>query len=182
MQSWKTLARQVILNHSKYLAVESHVIELPDGSTISEWPWVVAPDYVNVVPVTKGHEFVCFRQTKYGVEGVSLAPVGGYLEPGEDPLGAAKRELMEETGYEAPEWISLGRYRVDGNRGVGIAHFFLACDARPVAEADADDLEEQALLLLSRTEIEVALAEGEFKLLPWAAIVALTLLHLDRKG
>jgi hypothetical protein len=51
-----------------------------------------------------------------------------------------------------------------------------------VAEADADDLEEQELLLLSRVEIEVALAEGEFKLLPWAAIVALTLLHLDRKG
>ena len=182
MRSWKTLARHVILDHSKYLAVESHVIELPDGRTISEWPWVVAPDYVNVVPVTKDHEFVCFRQTKYGVEGVSLAPVGGYLEPGEDPLAAAQREMMEETGYKASEWINLGKYRVDGNRGVGVAHFFLACDAWPVAKADADDLEEQQLLLLSRAEVEVALAEGEFKLLPWAAIVALSLLHLDRKG
>jgi ADP-ribose pyrophosphatase len=182
MQSWKTLARRVILNHSKYLAVENHVIELPDGRVISEWPWVVTPDYVNVVAVTKDHEFVCFRQTKYGVEGVSLAPVGGYLEAGEDPLAAAQREMMEETGYEAPEWVNLGQYPVDGNRGVGVAHFFLACDARPVAEADADDLEEQELLLLSRAEIEVALAEGEFKLLPWAAIVALTLFHLDRKG
>jgi ADP-ribose pyrophosphatase len=182
MQSWKTLARHVILNHSKYLAVESHVIELPDGRVISDWPWVVTPDYVNVVPVTKDHKFVCFRQTKYGVEGMSLATVGGYLERGEDPLAAAQRELMEETGYEAPEWINLGQYSVDGNRGVGVAHFFLACDARPVAEVDADDLEEQQLLLLSRAEIEVALAEGEFKLLPWAAIVALTLFHLDRKG
>ena len=181
MRSWKTLARDVILNHSKYLAVESHVIELPDGRVITEWPWVVAPDYVNVVAVTRDRKFVCFRQTKYAVEGVSLAPVGGYLERGEDPLSAAKRELMEETGYEALEWIDLGQYRVDGNRGVGIAHFFLACDAGPVVEADADDLEEQELFLLSRAEVEVSLAEGEFKLLPWAAIVALSLLHLDRK-
>ncbi len=181
MQPWKTLSRRIILKHSKYLIVENHAVELPDGRVISEWPWIITPDYINVLVVTQDGEFLCFRQTKYGVEGTSLAPVGGYLEPGEDPLAAAQRELLEETGYQAPEWTSLGHYGVDGNRGAGTAHFFLARGALRVSEPDADDLEEQELLHLSRSEMEAAIANGEFKSLPWAAVVALALLHLNRE-
>ena len=181
MLPWKTLLRRTVLNHSEYLTVEEHTVELPDGRVISDWPWVITPDYINVVVVTEGGEFVCFRQTKYGLEGTSLAPVGGYLEPGEDPLVAAQRELLEETGYEAPEWISLGRYRVDGNRGAGIAYFFLARGACRVTEPDADDLEEQELLYLSRSEVEAAVEAGEFASLPWVAVVALALHHLLRE-
>jgi ADP-ribose pyrophosphatase len=181
MQSWKTASRRTILNYGKYLVVEEHTVELPDGRVISDWPWVITPDYVNVLAMTEDGEFVCFRQTKYGVEGTSLAPVGGYLEPGEDPLVAAQRELLEETGYQASEWISLGHYGVDGNRGAGTAHFFLARGARCVAEPDADDLEEQELLLLGRADVEAGIAAEEFKSLPWAAAVAVALLYLRRE-
>jgi ADP-ribose pyrophosphatase len=180
MQPWRTRARRTILNHSKYLSVEAHTIELPDGRVIEDWPWLATPDFVNVVAVSEDGLCVVFRQTKYAVEGTSLAPVGGYLEPGEDPLAAAKRELLEETGYEAPEWASLGRYVVDGNRGAGTAHFYLARSARRVADIHADDLEEQELLTLTRSEIEAALAAGEFKVLPWAAAMALALQAIDR--
>jgi len=64
---------------------------------------------------------------------------------------------------------------VDGNRGAGAAHFYLAYGAQRVTDIDADDLEEQELLLLTRAEVEAALDAGEFKLLPWATIVALAL-------
>ncbi len=175
MQSWKTLARRTLLNHSKFLVVEEHTVELPDGRVIDDWPWVITPDYINVTAVTEEGLFLCFRQTKYAVDGVSLAVVGGYLEPGEDPLVAAKRELREETGYEASAWLALGRLPVDGNRGAGVAYPFLATGARRVTMIDADDLEEQELLLLSRAEMEAALDAGEFKSLPWAAAVALAL-------
>ena len=181
MQLWKTLSRRVVLDQGKFLTVESHTVELPDGRVIPDWPWVITPDYVNVIAVTEDGEFLCFRQTKYGVDGTSFAAVGGYIEPGEEPLTAARRELLEETGYEAPEWIDLGHYRVDGNRGAGTAYLFLARGARRVADADADDLEEQDLLHLSRSELKAALAAGEFKLLPWATAVALALLHLERE-
>lgn len=179
MQTWKTLSRRTILNHSRYLRVENHTVELPNGRVISDWAWVVTPDYVIVAAVTQDGAFICFRQTKYSVQGVSLAPVGGYLEPGEEPLQAARRELLEETGYESSDWVDLGRYSVDGNRGAGTAHLFLARGARRVASVCADDLEEQELLLLDRGAVQAALWAGEFKVLAWAAAMALALQRID---
>ena len=179
LRPWKTLVRRTVLGYGKFLTVESHTVELPDGRVIADWPWLITPDYVNVLAVTQEGLFLCFRQTKYAVDGPSLAPVGGYLEPGEDPLVGAQRELLEETGYQAADWIDLGHYGIDGNRGAGTAFLFLARGARRVAQAQADDLEEQHLLCLSRSQLEAALAAGQFKLLSWTTVVALALRHLD---
>ena len=182
MSSWKILSKTTVLAYEKYLTVENHEIELPDGRVIPDWPWIITPDYINVVAVTQNGEFLCFRQTKYAYEGISLGVVGGYLEAAEKPLEAAQRELREETGYKASEWISLGNYAVDANRGAGRAHLFLALDATYVSEPNADDLEELELIKLSRPEIEEALATGQFKVLAWAAVVALALRYLDGRA
>jgi len=179
MQAWKTLRRTTILNHSRFLTVENHAVELPDGRVIPDWPWIITPDFVNVVAVTDDGSFLCFRQTKYALDSVSLAPVGGYVELGEDPLAAAQRELLEETGYESSKWTSLGQFAVDANRGAGQAHLFLAENARRLQAPRNDDLEEQVLLLLSRGDVEAALSSGEFKVLPWAVAFALALRHLE---
>ncbi len=178
MQLWKTLARETVLASSKYLTVEQHTIQIPGGEVIEGWEWLITPDYAIVLAQTEDGRFVCFRQTKYAAEGLTLAPVGGYLEPGEDPFVAAQRELLEETGYEAGAWDDLGHYAVDGNRGAGTAYLYLARQARHVHERNADDLEEQEMLLLSRAELEAALAAGEFKVLAWATAVALALLRI----
>ena len=178
MKPWKTKARKTILDNKPWLVVEHHTVELPDGKAIPNWPWVITPDYINVVAVTEDEHFICFRQVKYGIEGTTLSVVGGYVEAGEAPLVAAQRELLEETGYEAPDWRSLGSYLVDPNRGIATGHLFLARNARYVTPRNADDLEEQELLLLTREEIENAIEEDEIKVLAWAAAVAFALRHL----
>jgi 8-oxo-dGTP pyrophosphatase MutT (NUDIX family) len=175
MRPWRTRSRRTILDRSPWLAVEEHTVELPDGRLVEGWPWLVGREFVNVVAVTEDGSFLVLRQVKYAVDGTSLAPVGGYLDEGEEPLVAARRELLEETGYEAPDWTSLGRYVVDGNRGAGVGHLFLARGARKAAEPDADDLEEQELLRLGRDDVERALLAGEFKVMSWATAVALAL-------
>jgi ADP-ribose pyrophosphatase len=180
MQPWKTLHRRILCQPNKFLTVEAHELELPDGRRIGDWPWLIMPDYANVLARTVDGRFPCFRQTKYAVRGISLAPVGGFLEPGEDPLHAAQRELREETGYTAPIWHPLGSRVVDANRGAGTAHFFLALDAVPTGAPEPDDLEQQDLLLLTQGELEAALDRGEFKVLAWAAVVALGLRRLPQ--
>lgn len=180
LREWKTLDRQQILqvDDGKYLTVESHKLELPNGTVIENWPWLITPEFVNVVARTAAGEFICFRQTKYACRGVTMAVVGGYLDPAEQPLAAAKRELLEETGYCAANWISLGSYAIDGNRGAGRSHLFVADQAVWQQPTTNDDLEEQQLLLLSRAELQQALVAGEFQVLPWSAAVAMALVVL----
>ena len=101
LRVWETVSRKTILNYSKFLTVESHTVKLPDGEIIHDWAWLIIPSAAIVLAVTDDNRFLCFRQTKYALEGTSLAPVGGMLEPNETPFDAAKRELLEEMGYEA---------------------------------------------------------------------------------
>jgi ADP-ribose pyrophosphatase len=178
MKPWKTKTRRIILNQGPWLVVENHTVELPDGRLIPDWQWIITPDYVNVVAITLDERFLCFRQVKYGLEGITLGIVGGFVEQGEQPFQAARRELLEETGYESADWTPLGSYRVDPNRGVAMGHLYLARQAQYVAPRSADDLEEQELLLLTRSELETALTGGEFKVLAWTACLALALRQL----
>jgi ADP-ribose pyrophosphatase len=82
-------------------------------------------------------------------------------------------------GYESPDWVNLGSHILDPNRGIATMHLFLALKAKKVAEPNSDDLEDQELLFLSRNEIENALKEGEFKILAWSAVVAMSLNYLN---
>lgn len=102
LPQWETVSRETILDHSRFLTVENHVVRLPDGQTIPDWAWVIAPSAAIVLPMTADGSFLCFRQTKYAIEGTALAPVGGMLEPGEEPMAAARRELLEEMGWCRP--------------------------------------------------------------------------------
>ena len=180
MQLWKTVSRKVVQRYGKFLTVETHEIELPDGRRLKNWPWLVAPDFALVLARTTAGRFLCFRQTKYAVKSLTLAPVGGHVEPGETPLAGAKRELLEETGYTAARWVHLGSFAAHANRGGGAGHLYLALDARRRAAPTADDLEEQELLLLIRRQLETALDNGEFKVLAWVTGIALALRYLDR--
>jgi ADP-ribose pyrophosphatase len=73
------------------------------------------------------------------------------------------------------DWVPLGSYRVDPNRGIAMGHLFLARHARYVTACHADDLEEQEVIFLTRAEVESALTGGEFKVLAWAASIAFAL-------
>ena len=178
MSGWQQIGRRVLLDRPPFLRVEEHTVRAPNGEVIPDWTWVETPDYTNIAAATPDGRFVCLREARYGVEGASLAAPGGLVESGESPLDAARRELLEETGYTAPEWTPLGSYRVDCNRGVGTAHFFLARRAGRTAEPARADLERPQVLLLDRAEMETAIARGEFRSLSWAACWALAMLAL----
>jgi len=179
LKPWRTVERSTIIKN-RWLTVENHTVELPDGRQIKDWQWVIVPDYVNVLVVTPESNFLIFRQTKYAANGISLAPVGGIINDGEKPLDAAKRELLEEMGYVSNDWLFLGKFATDANRGVGIGYLYLAHNAVYVGKAESDDLEEQELIELSKEQLRVAVLSGEFKVMSWVATVGLALASLNQ--
>jgi len=97
-----------------------------------------APDWINVIPLTDDRQVLMVRQYRFGIEEFTLEIPGGMCDPGESPLEAARRELLEETGYEAGALIELGWVHpnppIQNNR----CHTFLARGPRRVAEPQPD--------------------------------------------
>jgi ADP-ribose pyrophosphatase len=82
---------------------------------------------------------------------------------------------------DAPDWVNLGSYILDPNRGIASMHLYLALNARQVTQPDSDDLEDQELVSLSKTELANALRMAEFKVFAWSAVVAMGLNYLNAK-
>jgi ADP-ribose pyrophosphatase len=133
-------------------------------------------EFAIVVPLTDDQQTILARSYKHGVRGVSLSLPAGYLEEGEEPLAGARRELLEETGHDAANWVPLGRYVVDGNYGAGAMHAFIATGAHKVREPSSDDLEEQELLSMPFAEAIAKLRAGEVAQLSSAATLGLAAL------
>lgn len=176
--AWKRLRSHLLLDRSPWLRVFADVVELPDGRRVEGYLRVDGRDYAMVFAVTDEDTVPFVRQYKYGLDAVPLQLPAGYLEDGEAPEACARRELLEETGYEATRWESLGSYAADGNRRYATGHFFLALHARPVQAAAAGDLGAVRLELHRLDTLDGVLGSGQMRELSAIACVALALHRL----
>lgn len=85
-----------------------------------------APDWINVIALTPENEIVLVEQYRYGIEAPTLELPGGVCDPGENPFETSKRELLEETGYSAKEWLSLGKVSSNPAMQTNDTHTYLA--------------------------------------------------------
>lgn len=95
------------LLRGNFLHVVRDTVRLPDGKT-TEREYVRHPGAVVVVPLLDDGRLVLERQYRYPVGRVITEFPAGKLDPGEDRLACAQRELLEETGYSARQWAYAG--------------------------------------------------------------------------
>jgi ADP-ribose pyrophosphatase len=173
---WKSLDRRTLLAAPPWLEVIRETVELPSGRVLDDFYRIVLPDFAMVVPFTPDGKLVMVRGYKHGVGRINLSPPAGLIEAGEEALAAARRELLEETGYTTDDWTFLGKFVADGNRQCGTMHLFVARNVQQVRQPDADELEELHLELLSPEQVKQALRQGEIGNLAGATASALALL------
>lgn len=137
MEGWRVLTSRCLLERRWLTVFEQHVA-LPTGVEIEEFHLIDAPDWVAILALTEAGDVLLVDQYRHGLGGVSRELPAGVIDEGEAPLRAAQRELLEETGYEAPEWRPLLSVATDTSRHTTSAHFFLARGAHPVAEPQGD--------------------------------------------
>lgn len=109
----------------RMLTAKHDEISLPNGSAAFR-EYVLHPGAVLIVPLLPNGNVVLERQFRYPLRQVFVELPAGKIEPGEDVLVTGKRELFEETGYTASNWMSLGLQHPCIGYSNEVIHMFLA--------------------------------------------------------
>ncbi len=121
------------------------------------------PDWANIVAVTSSRQIVLVRQFRFGSREVSLEIPGGLVDPGENPLEAAQRELREETGYTGDRWTSLGCVQPNPAFHTNRCHHFLAQDVEPTDGQSLDPFEDVEVVTSPVEEVLRKVHRGEIQ-------------------
>jgi ADP-ribose pyrophosphatase len=176
---WEVLSTEVVYDCPPYLTVEKQEVLLPDGRRIEDYHQLLMPSACIVCALTEGNELVLLRGYKHGIGKIALYLPGGVIEIGEDPLIAAKRELIEETGYSAKAWHSLGEFVPHGNYGCGRAYVFIAKQAHRMQNPNSDDLESTEIEVVDMESAQESIRDGEISSLASVAAIGLAIQYLQ---
>jgi ADP-ribose pyrophosphatase len=149
-ENWERL-RSEKLFETPYFVLRSDRLRLPDGVIKDPYYVIERPDAAIIFPLTKEGEIILVRQFRPPLERMELGLPAGLVEPGEKPGAAARRELLEETGYAGGEWEPLGSLASSPSLKDNWAYLFLA---RGVAETSAPDPDEHELVEVVRVPVE----------------------------
>lgn len=101
-------------------------MEHPRSHKVMQRLVLTSVDWVNVVAVADRGGVVMVRQYRFGAGYTTLETPGGMVDPGEEPLAAAQRELAEETGYSGGDWSYLGAVEPNPAFHDHLCHHYLA--------------------------------------------------------
>jgi 8-oxo-dGTP pyrophosphatase MutT (NUDIX family) len=152
MSVWTVLGSRYLLRRWWMNLREDHV-RLPDGRELPEFHVVEYPDWVCVVCATPDRELVLVEQYRHGIGRMSIECPAGAVEPGEHPLDAARRELLEETGYASDHWVLVGQCVPEPSKHTNRAYLYFARDATPTSEPTLDAEEDLILRIANPDEV-----------------------------
>jgi ADP-ribose pyrophosphatase len=159
---WTTVDSEVAYSCPGFEVV-SQTVELPDG-TRTDFDYLSEPPAVVILPVTPQQDVVVIDEWRQAVERVNRGIPAGTVEPTDDDLAtAARRELREETGYEAGTIDSL--LTVEPTNGVAdsVHHYFLARDCTPTEGQQLDSDESISVSTTSMAELRQAVLDGDVR-------------------
>ncbi len=159
-QAWEALDAEAVYE-CRLFSVVRRRSRSPRTRSVHDVYVLDAPDWVNIVPLTRDGHVVMVRQYRHGVSGLTLEVPGGMVDAADpDPLVAARREMVEETGYDSERIDSLGATHpnpaIQGNR----CHTFVARDVVRRAEPQVGHMEHTEPVLVPLARIPELIRTG----------------------
>lgn len=158
--NWKILSSEY-LSRFPYFTARKDKCETPEGKIVEAYYVVELPTTVCAVAITEENEVLMVRQYRHPIKETLLEIPGGFIDEGETPEEAMRRELKEETGYEFTTVKNVGR--IAANPGVldNYTYLFLAQGGKKTSEQKLDQNEELEVEKISIPELKDLFLENK---------------------
>jgi 8-oxo-dGTP pyrophosphatase MutT (NUDIX family) len=153
--------------------------ELPNGEIIE--PVILEfSDWAGVIALTPANEVVLIRLYRRGVDQVVWEIPGGMIDPGETPLEAVRRELLEETGYGSGTFVEMPALSPNSDNHTNHYHPFLALGVEKISGQSEEDLDRIEVHLVPLDEVIRMAQRGELLQTMQVSALFFALSHLKR--
>jgi len=172
---WEEVKTEHIVQ-DEWIDFRRSAYRFPDGTVFEPYYSYSRRDYVVIVASDEEDNYICVRQFRQGIGEVTTEFVAGGLErtdgkeyrggdssASEDALEAAKRELLEESGYASDEWTHLLTIPSNATIADNYAYLYCAKNCRKVSGQHLDETEFLNVELHSKEEIEELIRTGKFQ-------------------
>ncbi|MFD2923028.1 NUDIX hydrolase [Halobacillus naozhouensis] len=159
-QPWKMIESENV-EVSKF-TVKKEQVQLSNEDEM-EFSYVSFPHGVCVLALTEDNQVIMLKQYRHAVRQWELELPAGAIDHNDNPLETAKRELLEETGYQADQWTNLGFVHPSAGSTSEAIHLFAATDAYKAGEQDLEASEEIEMQLVDMDELYALIGSGDFR-------------------
>ena len=174
--AWEEIRTEHIVQ-DEWIDFRRSAYRFPDGRIIEPFYSYSRRDFVVVVASDTDGKYLCVRQFRQGIKCVTTEFPAGGIEPtsggeysvknglsmSEEALKAAKRELLEETGYVSDSWRHLLTVPSHATIADNYAHVFVAENCRKSGEQKLDETEFLNVKKYTASEIEEMISQGDFQ-------------------
>lgn len=158
---WTLLDSHYVIR-DPWMTLRADRCRMANGATVAPYYVQEPPDWVHIVALDDWEKILVIRQYRHAAGLISTEFPCGTVEPGETPLEAARRELLEETGCIAQELWPLTVLSPNPACYANRIHAFLATGTRPSKNQSLDETEEIEFEFLTLPELLALVDAGSF--------------------